>query len=420
MNSLNYRNIVVHSLSTMLGSTHSLPAQFSSWPGSSKALLLETCRYFPRLNLVLHHLCPKPIKNPLIHSSLLVGLCELMVFRKPAHAVINELVNIIKNSRQRYAAGFINATLRRFTREAEEIIQHLQTKPEYLYAHPQWFIEKIQELWPHDWQEILSANNQQGPMSLRVNLSQITREAFLEKAKLEGHFGLCSPASITLNSARAVEDIYGFDQGLVSVQDEAAQLAASFLDLKPGLRVLDACSAPGGKTAHMLESHDLRCTALEPQSHRFTKLEATLKRLNLKAHCIQADATDSASWWDGQTFDRILIDAPCSGSGVIRRHPDFKLRRDATQLFTNLPIQAQLLQTLWPLLGKDGLLLYATCSILAEENDEQIHAFLQKHPDAQYQIPVTIYGNSTRYGQQILPGHLGMDGFYYALIKKST
>jgi 16S rRNA (cytosine967-C5)-methyltransferase len=418
MNTVAYRNIVVQGLGSMLDSM-SLPQQFSSWPSSSKALLLESCRYFPKLNAVIQHLCPKPIKHSFIYAAILVGLCELMVFTKPPHAVINELVNIIKTSRHRYAAGFVNATLRRFTREAELIQTHLQSKPEYHYAHPEWFIHQIQVLWPDDWQDILTANNQQGPMTLRVNLNKISREDFIKNAKLDAKIGSCSPASVILNLAQPVNEIYGFEQGLVSVQDEAAQLAMSLLDLKPGFKVLDACAAPGGKTAHMLESYPLACTAIEPQNHRFEKLKATLMRLNLSAKCILADATDPTSWWDGHKFDRILLDAPCSGSGVIRRHPDFKLRQDPTQLFTNLPIQAKLLQTLWQLLAPGGLLLYATCSILVEENDHQIHSFIQQHPDATYQIPTTHFGKSTLYGQQILPGHLGMDGFYYALLKKS-
>lgn len=258
-------------------------------------------------------------------------------------------------------------------------------------------------------------------MTLRVNLKLLSREEFLKNAHLEASCGKYSKASVILNSPLNVEDIYGFKDGLCSVQDEAAQLAALLLDLKPGLQVLDACAAPGGKTAHILECEPAlkTCMAIESQIDRFEKLKQTMERLKMNAQCVHADATHT-SWWDGKLFDRILIDAPCSGTGVIRRHPDIKLRRTPAQIFINTPIQAKLLTTLWPMLASNGLLVYATCSILPEENDEQIRQFLANTPDAQSIKPAIIAGYETDYGQQIFPGEHQMDGFYYAVLSKKA
>lgn len=413
-----HRKIVVYTLSDLLSQSTNLPLQFGSWPSASKSLLLETCRYFPRLDSILHLLSHKPIKQSFVRAAILLGLSELVIFEKPVHAVIHEYVNIIKASPERFASGFVNACLRRFIRESQTIISSLENKLEFLYAHPDWLIKKIQNAWPDAWQTILEANNQHGPMTLRVNLSQISRQDYMKKAGIDAKPGMYSCASLTLAQPKGVDEIEGFDQGLVSVQDEAFQVAASLLKLQPHLRVLDACAAPGGKTAHILETFKLDCTALEPQAYRFTKLNTTLKRLHLQALCIEADATEVSTWWDGKLFDRILIDAPCSGSGVIRRHPDFKLRNKPSQLLINVPIQAKLLSTLWPLLAPGGLLLYATCSILIEENDAQIQDFLNCHSDARADAPSIQVGIKTQYGQQILPGTHGMDGCYYALIQK--
>ena len=420
MTSANHRKVVVKALADLCATQAPLPLNFNQWPSVSKHLLLETCRYYPRLACIANKMLAKAPKDKLVWSTIIVGLCELHILEKPAHASIHELVQIIKNSQSRFASGMVNAVLRRYTRESDTILKSIEQELDFQYAHPLWFIEHIQKAWPKDWEAILTANNQHAPMSLRLNLQHQTREVFLQKSNLQATTGQYSKACLILDNPVSVDDILGFKEGLCSVQDEAAQLAAQLLELKPNLRVLDACAAPGGKTAHILETEPKleTCIALEPQAERFEKLKNTLTRLHLHPTCIKADATDIDNWWDEKLFHRILIDAPCSGTGVIRRHPDIKLRRTPEQILINTSIQAQLLKKLWPLLAPKGLLLYATCSILPEENDEQIQKFLEVTPDAKLHKQNTIAGIQTSYGQQIFPGTHAMDGFYYALLQK--
>lgn len=418
--SISHRQQVIVAFKDLLATHAPLPLSFSQWPPAAKHLMLQTCRFYPRLECIANALLPKKPKDNLVWATIIVALCELFVDQKPNHAVIYEMVELIKKGPCRSASGLVNAILRRSLREQERWQTMLETNACYQFAHPQWFIDRLKKDWPNDWEVILQANNLHAPMTLRVNLAKISREDYLKTLPYPAQPTLHSKAGITLLEPQAVSDLPGFFDGLVSVQDEAAQLAVSLLDLRSHLRVLDACAAPGGKTCHILESTpDLECVALEPQAQRFIKLQDTLKRLKLNAHCLQVDATQTETWWDGKYFDRILIDAPCSGTGVIRRHPDIKLRRSPKHLLINTPIEETLLKKLWPLLAPGGILVYATCSILPEENDKQIEKFLAHHQDASYIHPSIPVGIKTQYGHQILPGQSQMDGFFYVILKKS-
>jgi 16S rRNA (cytosine967-C5)-methyltransferase len=414
---MNHRHLVAHQLQHLFGQQAPVNHQFNEWTPAAKHLFMQTCRYYPRLeNIALQMLSKKP-KDKLVWAALICGLCELCIDEKPSHAVIFEWVQFIKKSPYQSASGLVNAILRRVSREQHQLKTSDLT---YEWSHPLWMIQRFARDWPEHWQDICNYNNQHPPMTLRVNLSKISREDYLkqigpEHAQITEH----SAAGIQMKQAVSIQELPGFYEGLVSIQDEAAQLAAQILAPQAGQRVLDACAAPGGKTCHLLESQTgLKLTAIEPQNERFTKLQQTLHRLQLNAHCIQADASQTSTWWDGTPFDRILIDAPCSGMGVIRRHPDIKLRRSETQLLNNIDIQRQLLDALWPLLQQNGLMLYATCSILPEENDHQIRQFLTRHQDARI-MPLPIHaGKPTEFGQQIFPGMSNMDGFSYCLITK--
>lgn len=414
---MNHRHLVAHQLQHLFNEQTAVNHQFNEWTPAAKHLFMQTCRYYPRLeNIALQMLSKKP-KDKLVWAALMSGLCELCIDEKPSHAVIFEWVQFIKKSPYQSASGLVNAILRRANREQHQL---KTTDLTYEWSHPLWMIQRFQHHWPKYWQEICHHNNQHPPMTLRVNLAKISRVDYLKRIGAEhAHITLHSAAGLQMKQAVSIQELPGFFEGFVSIQDEAAQLAAQILAPQAGQRVLDACAAPGGKTCHMLETQsDLKLTAIEPQSERFAKLQQTLHRLQLNAHCIQADASQTSTWWDGVPFDRILIDAPCSGMGVIRRHPDIKLRRSETHVLNNIEIQRQLLDALWPLLQQNGFLLYATCSILPEENDEQIRRFLARHQDAKRMpLPITV-GKSTEFGQQIFPGMSDMDGFYYSLITK--
>lgn len=395
-----------------------LPTSFSTWSPTAKHLLLQTCRYYHRLACIANHLMSKKPKNKQVFCIIILGLCELHILDKPEHAVINEMVNLVKKNKLHSAAGFTNAILRKSIREKDLWLKKLADEASFIYSHPNWLIEKIRSYWPNEWQSILKANNTHPPMTLRVNEAKIQRQDYLNLIT-DAQATTISPQGIVLKQAVSIDELSGFYEGQISVQDEAAQLAALILNVQTHHRVLDACAAPGGKTSHILEiNHPTDCIAIEFQEARFEKLKKTFERLELHPTCILADATQTGSWWDGKLFDYILIDAPCSGTGVIRRHPDIKIRRNENNLYINLDIQKQLLEKLWPLLKPNGRLLYATCSILPEENEQQMIEFINNHHDAiSHPIDLPI-GIPQTHGLQILPGMLNMDGFYYCLLEK--
>jgi 16S rRNA (cytosine967-C5)-methyltransferase len=291
-----------------------------------------------------------------------------------------------------------------------------------IYSHPAWMIGKIKKHYPAQLEDILDANNQHPPFSLRVNQQRISREDYLEKLVADGLSAQSIPetlSGIILEEAIDVLQLPGFSEGEVSVQDGAAQLAAELLELAPEQHVLDACAAPGGKTAHILELQPtVTCVAVDHDPERLASVTENLERLNLSATCIAADVAETDKWWDGKLFDRILLDAPCSASGVIRRHPDIKLLRRPTDIPALAKIQLELLEAVWSLLKPGGLLLYATCSVFVDENVQVLKSFLTLHPEINEEKITAPWGVECDIGKQILPGSHNMDGFYFARLRK--
>jgi len=327
---------------------------------------------------------------------------------------------------KKWAKGMINAVLRRLLREEPQIHARIAADENLALAHPSWLLARIKTAWPDDWRAIATANNARAPLALRVHHGKLTRDAYLDlltQAGIAAHAMPDIDSALILESPVAVESLPGFAAGKASVQDAAAQLAALLLDAKPGERVLDACAAPGGKSAHILERvPQVSLTALDVNAQRLEQVRDNFARLGLTGAVIQGDATDPAGWWDGQPFDRILLDAPCSATGVIRRHPDIRLHRSPADIGRVVATQAHLLNALWPLLAPGGKLLYVTCSILPEENAQQMAAFLARQPDTLVQTLVhpalARYAQFAGAGYQILSGVGNMDGFFYSGVTK--
>ncbi|MCP4701003.1 MAG: 16S rRNA (cytosine(967)-C(5))-methyltransferase RsmB [Gammaproteobacteria bacterium] len=390
----------------------------------AQALCYCVMRWLPRLQAILDCLLTRPLKNKDadIHALLLIGLCQHLYMRIPPHAATYATVNVAHVMGKSRGTGLINAVLRNFQRRRESLLAVIDEKPEARLAHPAWLLECLQQEWPADWERIAMANNAHPPMTLRVNKRQCSREIYLEHLNAAGYSANIVPYSsqgLTLSEALDVESLPGFAEGRVSVQDGAAQLAAELLQTPPEARVLDACAAPGGKTAHLLETQtDARLVAVDESAPRLQRLSAALQRLKLSAELCCADAGAPETWQDGRKFERILLDAPCSGSGVIRRHPDIKHLRRPADIPALAARQKQLLEALWPLLVPGGLLLYVTCSVFAAENQRLLETFLSEHPDAGEQTIEADWGRSLGAGRQILPGEDQMDGFYYARLCK--
>lgn len=405
-----------------------LPDQLPKLPVAERGLCQElsygTLRWQPRLEQILKRLLNKPLKakDRDIHTLMLVGLYQLDQLGIPHHVAVSETVAVTKRLKKVWARGLVNAVLRRFLREKEQLLNALEKNEKATYAHPDWLLEAIKGDWPEQWQAIAEANNARPPMTLRVNRQHSTREEYLHELQGEGlvaHASKYAEEAITLEKPVAVERLPGFSEGKVSIQDAAAQLAAGLLDLHPGQRVLDACAAPGGKSSHILERcPGVELTALDLEPDRLERVQENLQRLGLKATLVAGDAANPTTWWDGAQYDRILLDAPCSATGVIRRHPDIKILRRADDISQLIKLQSEILTALWPLLKPGGLLLYATCSIFKGENEQQLAKFLVDREDS-YELPPAVdWGQKQQVGRQILPGQDGMDGFYYACLKK--
>lgn len=393
-------------------------AELSPW---TKALCFGVCRHFFRLEALAYTLVDKKPKNIEIWLILLMGLYQLHYMRQADYAVIKETVGLLDCIKKTWAKGLVNAVLRNFCRQSTNLLAVLEHQPAWIYGQPAWLMSQLQKDWPDDWQHIAMANDAHPPMTLRVNKQKNTVSDYLAQLNQAAKAHPIAMDAITLDSPCDVHELPGFSEGLVSVQDAAAQLAASLLDLKPGLRLLDACCAPGGKTCHILETQtQLAFTlALDVDAKRLDLVRANLNRLNLQTELKQADALTPDLWWDGQLFDRILLDAPCSATGVIRRHPDIKLLREADDILTISQVQKQLLQALWPLLAPGGIMVYATCSLIRRENDESLRQFLSVHSDCQIIKINASWGRPTEFGRQILPGDEGMDGFFYSVLQKN-
>lgn len=394
-----------------------------------QALLRDMCfgtlRWHERLSAILKKLVKKALKpaDKDVECLLRIGLYQLIYQRKPDHAAVNETVKATKKLKKDWAGKLVNGVLRTFIRQQAELLVQADSTVTARYAFPDWLLKRIQVAWPDDWADILSASNTHAPMTLRVNQRVQTTAAYqalLQDAGIAADLVPLVDSALILQTPVGVEQLPGFFSGTVSVQDAAAQLAAQLLDCQAGMRVLDACAAPGGKTSHLLERTDgLHLIAVDESESRLKRVTENLTRLHLQAELVAADAGDTATWWDGHKFDRILLDAPCSATGVIRRHPDIKVLRRDSDIAELQQEQAQLLNNLWHTLRPGGLLLYATCSILPEENSRQVEAFLAIHPDATLEPMSAVWGREQAAGRQLLPGEHAMDGFYYALLRKA-
>ncbi len=381
-------------------------------------------RHIYELEGYTKQLLKKPFKKKDgdLHALLLGGLYQLHYMRMPDHAALSETVAAVANLKKEWARGVVNAVLRRFQRESETIT----TAPKRTLAeknnHPDWIVQRLREAWPDQWREVLEQNQQRPPMTLRVNLARTTQDHYhkqLESEGIEAHCSAHTPTALTLTKGVPVNRLPGFEDGMISVQDEAPQQSARLLDPQPGERILDACAAPGGKTAHLLEQQPElgQLIALDSDPERLQRIEENLHRIGVEATLVAGDASQRA-WWDGKPFNRILVDAPCSATGVIRRNPDIKLLRRKGDITKLVETQSAILENCWGLLKPGGTLLYATCSILPDENEAQIKDFLAHKSDAE-PLSITIeHGIPTGVGVQLLPGGGGMDGFYYAKLQK--
>ncbi len=392
------------------------------------ALCAELCygtlRWLPRLSAVLELLLEKPLraKDSDIQALLLIGLYQIEQMRTPDHAAVDQCVEGARQLDKKWAVGLINGVLRTFLRRRSELDQQLISIAPYRFAHPKWLIDLIFRSWPDQAGAVLEAGNGRPPMTLRVNQRRIQRGPYLEQlaeAGIAARAGQLASTALILEQPLAVEKLPGFTEGMVSVQDEAAQLCAGLMQLEPGLKVLDACAAPGGKACHILESCDCELTALDIDPARLARVEENLQRLGLRANCQVLDAGDPENWKRGALYDRILVDAPCSGTGVIRRHPDIKWLRTPKDVSGFEQQQLRLLKSLWPALKPNGLLLYVTCSIIPQENSELVQSFLASQTDALSQPLPDWLGLPAGQGRQLLPSSNGTDGFFYALIKKN-
>ncbi|MBI1194501.1 MAG: 16S rRNA (cytosine(967)-C(5))-methyltransferase RsmB [Gammaproteobacteria bacterium] len=391
----------------------------------TQALCYGVIRWHDRLEAIAKALVDKPLKqrDRDIHYLFLLGFYQILYMRIPDHAVVSATVAATAELDKSWARGLVNAVLRRFLRERDALLAKVDQDPIARYAHPAWLIERLQRQRPDQWPAILDEGNRHPPMSLRVNRTVISRDEYLKllddhgmKAGTSPH----APDAVILEQAVNVELLPGFRDGWVSVQDVAAQLAAGALDLKPGQRVLDACAAPGGKTCHILESEPGldSVLALDSDADRLADVRDNLDRLKLNANLLQADAGDPDGWWDGRSFDRILLDAPCSATGVIRRHPDIKYLRSEADVSALVAQQGRILEALWRTLKPGGILVYVTCSILREENEDRLTHFVHGRDDVKVRPMCGTWGNNEGIGRQILPGQDAMDGFYYARLCK--
>jgi len=408
--------------------TVALDSELESVPeAKDRAFIQAVCygvvRYYHRLDFILQQLLSKPLRNKDtdIKMLLLIGIYQLQYMRVKTHAAVSETVSAAK--KKSWAKSLINAVLRQYMREQEQLEKQADDNALVASSHPEWLVNKISKDWPEQVQNLLLENNKQPPMAIRVNLSQCNQSEYLkllEESSISANAVPFCSSAIILESPVAVEKLPGFSEGMVSVQDTAAQLAAELLDVQTGQSVLDLCAAPGGKTAAILErqAEAISMMAVDIDEGRLKRVKENLQRLKLTANVIAGDAAKPNEWVQNQKFDRILVDVPCSALGVIRRHPDIKILRRETDIDELQAVQQQILQAAWDLLLPGGILLYATCSILKQENELQIESFLNNSSDAEELIINADWGLKRKFGRQILTGDQAMDGFYYARLVK--
>jgi len=393
----------------------------------TQELIYGTLRVLPRLEALVGILMHHPVKpsDRDLEALILVGLYQLCVLGTPPHAAVAATVEAARLLGKPEKVGLINALLRRFLREREALLAQAEELPSARWLVPEWLLAALRNDWPQDWEAIVAAGNERPPMSLRVNVARTDRLAYAGLLAAAGITARPIPgteAGLMLDHPVPALTLPGFADGLVSVQDGGAQLAAQILDARPGQRVLDACAAPGGKTAHILEraGPGLDLVAIDSAPARLDTLRENLARLGQSARVVHADAAVPLGDWTRPPFARILLDVPCSATGVIRRHPDIKWLRRATDIPELCALQARILDAIWALLAPGGRLLYVTCSVLAAENQDQVGAFVARQPEArEVPIPAT-WGRERPHGRQLLPTNGGSDGFYYALLEKTA
>jgi 16S rRNA (cytosine967-C5)-methyltransferase len=385
-------------------------------------LLRGSCRWFLALRPILKAYLRKPFKSKDrdLEFILVIGLYQILLMRIDDHAAVNETVKLALLQKKPWARGLVNGILRQIIRDGIVIESAHHTS-----SYPQWMVEKISEDWPQQHRQVLEAGNRRAPLTLRVDIRQRNIEAVIESLHEQGVAGVhheLVESAIELEKACDVTRLNGFSEGLISVQDAAAQLASGLLECNPGMRVLDACAAPGGKTAHLLQSTDeLDLVALDQDASRLEMVGQNLFRTGGQAQLVCGNAASPAAWFEGGGFDRILADVPCSGSGVIRRHPDIKLLRRESDIPQLVEQQKIILDAVWTLLNPGGLLLYSTCSIFKDENERQIEWFVEKHDSCMVKSLDSVqWGLERPWGRQIMPGQDNMDGFFYACLQKAS
>ena len=412
------------SLSTLLDKYN--PQQENESKALLQALCYGLCRHYEQLAFISKGFLSKPLrkKDQDIYCLILIGIYQLFFMRMPDYAIINESVATCDKLKKVWAKKLVNAVLRSVQREMESLSSTLDTKPELKYSHPVWLVSMLQKNWPDDYLEIMQNNNQQAPMTLRVNKSKITSEQYQSYLKEVGLFarpGDLTDTALILREPVLVDDLPDFFNGLVSVQDEASQLAIALLNPQNNETILDACAAPGGKSCAILEqAPKVSLYAVDNDALRLKRVEDNLERIQSEATLIHKDIIEQANIWQQEhmQFDRILLDVPCSATGVIRRHPDIKLLRRPEDINKLAPLQQSILTAVWPLLKKHGTLLYSTCSVLKPENSDQLHKFFLQTNDVE-EIPINAsWGIACEYGRQLLPMSDSHDGFYYALLQK--
>lgn len=387
------------------------------------ALLSDGSRWWLRFDAALDRLLENPLrqKEPAVHALLVLGLVQLEILQLPDYAAVAATVQATRALQRPRMAGLVNAVLRRWQRERVELLAALDAKPQTRHAHPAWLAKAMAHDWPDQADAVMASNNREPPLMLRVNRRRSERPALIERLQAAGydaqaHSWLAD--GIVLPHSSDITRMPGFAEGQFAVQDGAAQIAADLADARDGQRVLDACAAPGGKACHLLERANITLTALEFDPARAKRIQQNLDRLGLSASVVTGDAGAPAAWWDGQPFDRILIDAPCSATGVLRRRPDVRLHRRDSDTATLAAQQRRILSALWPTLAVGGRLVYITCSLLRAENESIVGEWLATQSDARA-VPFTLpAGQAAAVGWQVLPGDGDLDGMYYAVVEK--
>jgi 16S rRNA (cytosine967-C5)-methyltransferase len=386
-----------------------------------RELSYGTLRFLGELRALVRLLADQPLADPSVEALLWVALYQLAHTSAPPHAVVDSAVRATARVRRSSARGLVNAVLRQFLRRRDSLLASVERDPEARFSYPSWWIARIEAQYGERSAAILDAGNLRPPLTLRVNEQRVARAEYVAKLAARGIAATAVGATgVVVDRPRPVSELPGFADGLVSVQDAGAQLAAPLLSVRDGMRVLDACAAPGGKTTHLAELAALDLTALDIDEDRLARVSENLARLKLGARLVAADATERDRWWDDEPYDRILLDVPCSASGVVRRHPDVKWLRRESDIVALAAQQSRLLDALWPTLAQGGVLLYASCSLFRAENEEQVDAFLARHDDA-VALPTPL-ASAGALGGQLLPSARGAehnhDGFFYARLTK--